>query len=209
MIASFLAWIARLLTGASAYWVAPPMDARQRVYFANHSSHLDFAIIWSSLPPQLRERTRPVAGADYWNAGPVRRYLAARVFRAILIERGETDAGADPAARASKSIEAIASAMGDDQSIIVFPEGTRSPTGELQAFKSGLYHLARARPAAELVPVYLMNMSRILPKGEVVPVPLLGRVVFGAPLERREGGGEEKTAFLQRARDALQALREL
>ena len=203
MIGAALAALARLISGATAHWVEPPTDARQRVYFGNHTSHLDFIVIWSALPPALRARTRPVAGADYWSRGALRRYLASRVFDAILIDRAAS--GHSPR-EASRSIERIAEGMGDDRSIIVFPEGTRSPSGEVLPFKSGLYHLCRMKPELELVPVYLANMNRILPKGKVLPVPLLGRVIFGAPM--RLEPNEEKAAFLGRARDALLALRD-
>ena len=77
--------------------------------------------------------------------------------------------------------------------------------GEIGHFKSGLYHLSRLRPDAELIPVYLENLNRILPKGEVLPVPMLSRVVFGPPLPARDH--EDKQAFLTRARDALLQLR--
>jgi 1-acyl-sn-glycerol-3-phosphate acyltransferase len=206
MIGAVLARFARLISGASVHWVEPPpspSDVRQRVYFGNHTSHLDFVVIWSALPPDIRARTRPVAGADYWNRGRVRRHLASKVFRAILIERA--GAGSSPA-QASKSIEQIAAGMGDDSNIIVFPEGTRSMNGELLPFKSGLYHLCQMKPDLDLVPVYLANMNRILPKGETLPVPLLGRVIFGAAI--RIEPNEEKKAFLSRAREALLALRD-
>lgn len=205
MIAAALAGFARLLTGASAHWTdRSAMEVgRQRVYFANHTSHLDFVIIWSALPTKVRERTRPVAGGDYWARARLRRYLSSRVFNAILIDRA--GASASPA-QAAKSIEQIAAGMGDESNIIVFPEGTRSRNGEVLPFKSGLYHLCRIKPELELVPVYLANMNRILPKGEILPVPLLGRVIFGAPM--RMEPGEEKAVFLSRARDALLALRD-
>lgn len=202
MIASALAGFARLVSGASARWLEPP-SGKQRVYFANHGSHLDFVVIWAALPPHLRRRTRPVAGVDYWGKGAVRRYLAGKVFNAILIERPSAGSSASTATR---SIEQIAAGMGDSHSIIVFPEGTRSLSGELQPFKSGIYHLCRIKPDLELVPVYLANMNRILPKGEFLPVPLLGRVIFGTPL--RMEPGEEKAAFLTRARAALLALQD-
>ena len=94
--------------------------------------------------------------------------------------------------------------MGDRHSLILFPEGTRSQTGEIGAFKSGLYFLARCRPEVELVPVHLWNLDRILPKGEWLPLPMLSRVVFGEPLSVRPG--EEKSAFLERARAAVTML---
>ena len=205
MIATLLAGAARLMSGASIVWLAPPPSesTTQRVYFGNHTSHLDFVVIWSALPARVRARTRPVAGGDYWLKGRVRRYLSRRVFHAILIERaGVTTSPAN----AVKSIERIAAGMGADHDIIVFPEGTRAMDGEMKPFKSGIYHLCRMKPEVELVPVYLANMNRILPKGEVLPVPLLGRVVFGAPTRMQPD--EEKAAFLTRMRDALLALRD-
>jgi 1-acyl-sn-glycerol-3-phosphate acyltransferase len=203
MTSRFLAFVARLISGATARWTAPLEPGRQRVYFANHTSHLDFIIIWSSLPPSMRATTRPVAGADYWGKGPIRRYLSKKVFNAILIER-PSGTGNNVSA-ATKSIESIAAGMGDHSSIIVFPEGTRSLTGEILPFKSGLYHLLKLKPDLEIVPVYLSNMNRILPKGEVLPVPLIGRVVVGAPM--KFDPAEDKHAFLTRAREAMLALR--
>jgi 1-acyl-sn-glycerol-3-phosphate acyltransferase len=202
MIGRALAGFARLVSGARAHWLEAPSAARQRVYFANHSSHLDFVVIWAALAPELRARTRPVAGGDYWARGRIRRYLSAKVFKAILIERAT---GAASPAAAQRSIEQIAAGMGDDWSIIVFPEGTRSMDGEVHPFKSGIYHLCRMKPDLELVPVYLANMNRILPKGEILPVPIVGRVVFGPPIRMKPD--EEKGAFLARAREALLALR--
>jgi len=205
MIASALVIVCKAITGAVAQWRCDPGAGVQRIYFANHSSHLDFIVIWSALPARLRRLTRPVAGGDYWNRGVVRRYLADRIFHAVLIEREH--AGAKPAPAATRaSFQRITDAMGDRYSLIVFPEGTRGATGDIAPFKSGLFHLARARPDVELVPVYLHNLNRILPKGEVLPVPMLSRVVFGAPLA--VGADDDKPAFLSRARAALLQLRD-
>jgi 1-acyl-sn-glycerol-3-phosphate acyltransferase len=203
-LATILAVASRLVTGATVQWRCDPRADRQRIYFGNHSSHLDFMLIWSALPAGLRRSVRPVAGKDYWEKGPVRRYLAGRVFHAVLIERAcEHSSNRVTAARAS--VQRMTDEIGDRHSLIVFPEGTRGLNGEIGRFKSGLFHLSRLRPEAELIPVFLENLNRILPKGEILPVPMLSRVVFGPALAASLD--EDKHVFLARARDALIQLR--
>ncbi|CAM3199220.1 lysophospholipid acyltransferase family protein [Cupriavidus taiwanensis] len=189
---------ARLLTGMRANWQGCIPAAVQRVYFANHSSHGDFVLIWGCLPPDLRAVTRPVAGADYWQTSPLRRFIGRDVFRALLIDRTRSDPGCDPVALMQAGL-----AAGD--SLILFPEGTRNTTdARLLPFKSGIYHLARACPEVEFVPVWIDNLNRVMPKGEVVPVPLLCTVTFGQPL--RLAADDSKEAFLARCREGLLAL---
>lgn len=190
--------VTALLCGPRARWVGCAPEERQRVYFANHSSHLDALVLWSSLPPRLRAATRPVAALDYWGGTGLKAWLAREVFRAILVDRS----GADPRA----VIDHIAREMGSSWSAILFPEGTRGSGYEVAPFKSGLYHLARQLPQVELVPVYLENLNRILPKGEVLPVPLFTSVSFGPPLRPAED--EPKADFLERARAAVLKLRD-
>ena len=204
MIAPVLATACRLITGAVVDWHCDPYAAVQRVYYGNHSSHLDFVVIWAALPARLRRLTRPVAGSDYWNRGRVRRYLADEVFHAVLIERAQAGETLTPATTRA-SFQRLVDGLGDRHSLIVFPEGTRSTNGQIGPFKSGLFHLSRARPDAQIVPVYLENLNRILPKGETLPVPMLSRVVFGPPVDFL--ADEDRTAFLTRARDALLRLR--
>jgi 1-acyl-sn-glycerol-3-phosphate acyltransferase len=196
--AKAIAVFARLVTGVRGEWRGCGPDTRPRVYFANHRSHADFVLIWTVLPAPLRRLTRPVAAADYWLNGRVRKFIGERVFRAVLIDRNPETRDADP-------IAVMAAALDQKCSLILFPEGTRN-TGEelLLPFKSGLYHLARMRPDVELVPVWIENLKRVMPKGEVVPIPLLCTVTFGAPIA--PGAAEEKTAFLDRSRSALGAL---
>jgi 1-acyl-sn-glycerol-3-phosphate acyltransferase len=95
----------------------------------------------------------------------------------------------------------MANALRQGESLILFPEGTRSPDGTIAEFKPGLWHLASAVPEAEFVPVYLQNLNRILPKGHFLPIPLLSTVVFGKPI--RVEPGETKPGFLHRSRQAL------
>ena len=199
IIAALVIGFIRLLTGAQAFWAGCRPTAAQRIYFANHASHGDFVLLWAALPPYLRRRARPVAGADYWERGALRRYIAAKVFRAVLIDRERREGSPDPIAQ-------MVGALAGGDSLILFPEGTRNTTDQpLLPLKSGLFHLAMQCPSVELVPVWMNNLGRVMPKGEPLPIPLLCTVTFGAPLERIDG--EDKAAFLGRARAALLALR--
>jgi 1-acyl-sn-glycerol-3-phosphate acyltransferase len=200
MIATALATATRLVSGVSVEWRCDPGADVQRIYFGNHSSHLDFIVIWAALPPRLRHYVRPVAGRDYWEQSAVRRYFATKVFRAVLIDRGGAP-GEGSRDAASASVRRMADEMALRHSLIVFPEGTRSLNGEVGPFKSGLFHLFRLRPDAELIPVYLKNLNRILPKGEILPVPMLSRVVFGPRLAVTTD--QSKDEFTRTARAAL------
>ena len=194
LLASALCGFARALTGVRALWLGSEPDARPRVYFANHRSHGDFVLIWASLPPPLRRRTRPVAGADYWLTTPLRRFLINRVFRGVCIDRRPGRSGPNP-------VEQMGEALAAGESLILFPEGTRNMGDGLLPFKSGLHHLAKAHPEAELIPVWIENLGRVMPKGSLIPVPLLCTLSFGPPLAPVEG--ESREAFLTRARAAL------
>ncbi len=199
-LADLLAILARLFCGATLHVVdeAAPFDTGQRVYVPNHSSHLDFVVLWSALPRKLRRVTRPIAARDYWQKTALRHFLSVHVYRAILIEREHVSAHANP-------IEQIMGEMGDD-SLILFPEGTRGDGETIGAFKSGVYHLAQRKPHLQFVPVYIENLNRVLPKGEILPLPLLSSITLGVPLHLEEG--ESKTEFLTRLREAVVALKE-
>ena len=83
MTATLLAVMAKLISGASVRWIDCEPDTCQRVYFANHTSHLDALVVWAALPYEIRSLTRPVAAKDYWEQGRLRKYLATRVFNAL------------------------------------------------------------------------------------------------------------------------------
>jgi 1-acyl-sn-glycerol-3-phosphate acyltransferase len=195
---TLLTLIARFISGASVRWVESQPDTCQRVYFGNHTSHLDGILVWSALPTDVRRLTRPVAAKDYWTRGPIRRHLA-RVFNAMLIDRTEIKVHQSP-------VDVIIREIGRTHSIIMFPEGGRSAGEAVGEFKSGLYYLAKKRPELELIPVYINNMNRILPRGEFLPVPLLSSVTFGPPMWLE--AGEPKNDFLARAREAVLRLKE-
>jgi 1-acyl-sn-glycerol-3-phosphate acyltransferase len=197
-VGTAIVFFARAITAVRALWQGIEPTPGQRVYFANHSSHGDFILVWAVLPPRLRAETRPVAGADYWLASALRRFLGRDVFRAVLITR-------KPSRDSENPIDQMSTTLDAGSSLIVFPEGTRNTTDEpLLPFKGGLYHLAKARPQIDLVPVWIENLNRVMPKGEIVPIPLICTVTFGAPLHLRPD--EDKAAFLLRAEAALLAV---
>ncbi len=195
MLRSAAVFLTKLISGTRPVWQGcDPSCKALRVYFANHGSHLDFATLWAALPAEARSRTRPVAAADYWNRNRLTRGVACGLFNALLIAR-------DGITRRDNPMVHMANALRQGESLILFPEGTRSTDGTIAGFKPGLWHLANAVPEAEFVPVYLQNLNRILPKGHFLPIPLLSTVVFGKPIQA--GPGEAKSSFLHRAREAL------
>lgn len=186
---------ARFMTAPRAIWQGIEPIARQRVYFANHSSNGDFVLLWTALPTPLRRQTRPVAALDYWLRSPIRAFIGRDVFNAVLIDRR-------PEARTEDPVSQMVTALDQGSSLILFPEGQRNSSDlALLPFKSGLYHLARARPEVDLVPVWIANLNRVMPKSEVVPVPLICTLTFGSPLH--VDADETKEHFLTRASEAL------
>lgn len=107
----------------------------------------------------------------------------------------------------SDPLAPLVRALESGDSIVIFPEGTRGHGDEPQPFKSGLFKLAQMFPQVVLVPAWINNVQRVMPKGEVVPVPILCSVTFGAPIALEPG--EERRPFLDRARRAVMALREI
>ena len=206
-----LVLVARTITRKSVRFLERIDDARQRIFFANHTSHLDFILIWSSLPRHVREQTRPVARRDYWERSRFRRYYVRKVFNAVLIDRVLLDADADADAvgggvdrRGREAIGQMLAGLGDEHSLILFPEGTRGSGESIAQFRSGLYYLCRERPDVELVPVRIHGAHKVLPKGRILPRPQESDLTFGPPMRLEEG--ETKTAFNERARAALRRL---
>ena len=202
---SLLAFVARLITGAQGHWRGCPPKAEQRIYFANHQSHFDWVLIWAALPRELRAATRPIAARDYWTATPFKHWITREVFHAVYVSR--TRARDAAGTEEQDPLEPLLEALGHGDSLVIFPEGTRSAKPEPQPFKSGLYHLATQFPQVQLIPAWIDNVQRVMPKGEVVPVPILCTVTFGAPLARIDG--EDKRDFLERAHAAVLAQRPL
>lgn len=196
MIDRALIGLTRFLVGGRPVWRGLSHDERPRLYFANHSSHLDALLIWAALPGALRRAVHPVAAADYWGRGDLRSLAAKRVLDVVLIDR--------TGGKGKEVLDPLREKLRAGRSLIIFPEGARGDALLPGPFKSGLYQLATEFPDVELAPVYLKNPSRAFPKGALLPVPISCEVHFGAPLARVAGEG--KAAFLERARAAVAEL---
>ena len=188
--------LCRLLVGAYPQWQGCAPSRTQRIYFANHSSHMDAIVLWSSLPSELRSRTRPVAAKDYWEKGVLRRRIAIKELKVVLVDRLHSS-HANP-------LDPLREALQQGDSLIIFPEGTRRPQPLASPFKSGLWRLMREFPEVELIPVYIENLHRAMPKGTLIPIPTICSIRFGAPLPHSVEDGKEE--FLERARNAVAEL---
>lgn len=197
MFTTPLTLLLRGLIGAQPRWSGCAPVPALRIYFANHTSHLDTLVLWTALPGNLRANTRPVAARDYWGKPGLRSLFARKLFNVLFIDRERKEDGSDPLAP-------LGTALDQGESLILFPEGTRRTERLPGPFKSGLFHLATQHPNVELIPVYLQNLHRSMPKGAWLPVPLTCSVTFGAPLQQVPDEG--KDAFLERARAAVVAL---
>ena len=156
------------------------------IFAANHSSHVDTPLVLTSLPERFRHRTAVAAGADYffdrrWKGG-----LWALTINAIPIER----------ARVSPQSTKLAVALLErGWSLVIFPEGGRSPDGWGQSHRAGAAYLA-VRTGAPVVPVHLHGTRRILKKGGKGLRPSATDVTFGRPLTA--GDGESAHDFAAR-----------
>lgn len=198
-VGELIMFFARALTGVRPVWQSALPQSALRVYFANHGSHGDFVLIWATLPGRIRRNVRPVAGKDYWSASMLKRFISLQVFNALLIDRQAQTGAPSP-------VDEMTAALRGGEGLILFPEGTRNSTdAPLLPFKSGLFHLSRACPEVELIPVWIDNIRRVIPKGQWLPVPMGCSVTYGAPFVRDPN--EDKDTFLRRAEAAVLALR--
>jgi 1-acyl-sn-glycerol-3-phosphate acyltransferase len=142
------------------------------VIVANHSSHLDTLCLLAALPLRKLHRAFPAAAADYFFQSAPRTLVAAVVTNALPFARR---------VRIRQSLSICSKLLNDPENIlIIFPEGTRSKTGQIQEFKSGIGALVAGRDVTVL-PCYLQGAFRAWPKGRHLPHPKKVRLIVGAP----------------------------
>ncbi len=156
----------------------------------NHASHFDFSAVRLALGPHHRRKLAAAAAADYFQVSPVRWFLAAWLGAFAFNRTGRGGA---------ESIGAAEALLDAGWHVLVFPEGTRTKTGEINAFMPGTGLLAR-RTRRPVLPIRIVGIRDVLPKGARIPHRAQVEVRIGEPLHVLPGeGAREFTARLEAA----------
>ncbi|HEV7757733.1 MAG TPA: lysophospholipid acyltransferase family protein [Acidimicrobiales bacterium] len=158
-------------------------DGDPVIFAANHHSHLDTPVLLTTVPDPWQDRLFVVAAADYFFRNAVTSALSALVINAMPFERTRIN---------RRSGDRAAALIDDGWSMLIFPEGGRSPDGWGQPFRGGAAYLA-LRCDVPVVPIHIEGTSRILRKGKTLPTPSTVKVTFGPPL--RPGEGDDARRF--------------
>ena len=164
------------------------------IFAPNHHSHLDTALMVRAVPTAWRRHLVTAAAADYFFDKRWKATLAALALNAIPVDREVTS---------RKSADLMAGLLEDGWSLVIYPEGGRSPDGWGQAFRGGAAYLA-GRTGAPVVPVFIDGTDSIMGKGTSIPRPGRTRVTFGSPLRRQSG--ESTRRFNEQIERAVAAL---
>ena len=218
-------WLARLIRNIALFTVWLPLTRRVAharisgqehlaslqgpvIFASNHQSHLDTPLILSALPGRYRYRIAVAMWKEYFDAhfsperhtryeyflDSVRYWLVALFFNAFPLP--QTEAGA------RQSLRYIGDLVGEDWSILFFPEGERTEAGEVHPFQPGIGLIA-GRLAVPVVPIRLRGVERVLHRHARWPRPGPVELVFGAPLHFK---GEDYAAIAKRVEEAVNAL---
>jgi 1-acyl-sn-glycerol-3-phosphate acyltransferase len=147
------------------------------IFTANHHSHLDTPLLIGALPTRFRHKVFAAAAADYFFGNRLSGAASALVLNAIPMERTRVS---------RRSADESAALLDDGWSMVIFPEGGRSPDGWGQPFKGGAAYLA-VRCGVPVVPAHIQGTDRLFPKGARRPRLGSTRVTFGTPLVRADG----------------------
>jgi 1-acyl-sn-glycerol-3-phosphate acyltransferase len=170
------------------------------IVIANHNSHLDTLLLLSLFPLASLHLVRPVAAADYFGKKRVVSWVVRELIGGLLIDR--TPASRPHATRRTDRLEPLDAALERGEIVLLFPEGTRGKPEVRERLKSGLAHLGRRHPDAQIIPVVLRGLGLALPKGEWLPVPLNLYAAVGQAVPWQV----DRQAFLQSVEDAMDVL---
>ena len=164
------------------------------VFAANHHSHADTTLMLATIPKHLRRRLAVAAGADYFFPNRIAAIASALFIGAIPIERQKVS---------KLSIKNSTQAIKKGRSLLIYPEGGRSPDGWSQEHRPGAAFVAK-RTGVPVVPVYLDGTGTVLPKGKNWPKRARCAVVFGKPMHNESD--EDARDFSKRIQDAIDQL---
>jgi long-chain acyl-CoA synthetase len=178
------------------------------IFAANHQSHFDGPVILDSLPPRWRYRTAPAMMREFFNAhyfperygrkawftNSLNYYLSCLFFNAFPLTQGGTGT--------RQTLRYIGELVGDGYSILIFPEGSRTETGEIARFQPGVGMIA-ARIGVPVVPVRLDGLERVLPRHARFASRASARCAFGAPMLLT---GKDYAALAAQVEAAVRAL---
>jgi len=218
-------WLVRLIRRLSqATWILPlaRVFAHTRVeglehlrdldgpvvFASNHQSHMDVPVILSALPGRWRARVAPAMAKEFFKAhffpsgfswrerftNTLNYYLAAFYFNAFPLPQRE--------AGARQTLQYIGELTGDGWSILIFPEGLRSSTGDIKPFRGGIGMIG-SRLDVPIIPVRIDDVDKLLPVGSNFVRPGRVRVAFGAPLRLQ---GADYAALASVVEQAVRAL---
>lgn len=156
------------------------------IFAANHASHVDAPLILSVVPERWRHRMFVAGAADYFFDTRVKAAAFAFLLNAVPIERQRVS---------RESVNRVASLLSEGWSLLIFPEGGRSPDGWAQSHSAGAAWLG-ARTGRPVVPVYVAGTRDILPKGGNMIRPGRTKVTFGSPLRVPPGGSSSEAREL-------------
>jgi 1-acyl-sn-glycerol-3-phosphate acyltransferase len=171
-----------------------PEEPPTLIFAANHASHVDAPLMLTSIPRPWRQKLVVGAAADYFFGTRVTGVASALVLGAFPIDRTKVN---------RRSAELASSLIADGWSLLIFPEGGRSPDGWGQPFRGGAGFLS-VRLGVPVVPVHIEGAGTILGKGMRWPKPGRTRVTFGSPL--RPLPGEDARRMGERIEAAVAAL---
>ncbi len=173
----------------------PKKDAS--IVVSNHNSHLDTMVLMSLYPISRLPFVRPVAASDYFMKNPFLAWFSLNIIGILPFKRKLTKEAKHPFAEVYKALQ-------NNETIILFPEGSRGKPEEMKTFKTGIAHLATAFPTVPIVPIYIYGAGKALPRGEAILVPFIIEVVIGQPIYIKE---ESNKAFTHRLETTVHQLK--
>lgn len=145
------------------------------VLVANHNSHLDTLALMALFPLHQVAKLRPVAAADYFLRNRWLAWFALEVVGIIPIR-------CQLKISDQTTLQPLLAALDQGDILILFPEGSRGEPEQMSGFKTGIAHLARAKPHVPVTPIFMHGLGKALPRGEALLVPFFCDIFVGMPL---------------------------